>query len=718
LAGNGIKRYVRALLGFLALALIVFLDMTIWVSMWFAFAGPMILSGLYEAMLDNRVLDFLREKIQNKRLTLDMRYRCLMLVLLGSLELELEPGSIPGQRGSKTQSLPLSVTASSSRPNTMANAVPVPQGHEQPAEILGSSVSALTNEDQPLLETRPDLLAPGAPPPYGATTSSPEHNAAHQETTTGETTTLSLQQSLAACNSQFPQPGTTTGEVSTIRQRPTAHMAASPWRHMEALLYDLRLYDDDDDNRRESPCQYAPRCSCGARNCGNDRHEDRRHLWALDTKDHMALTKTRLQTMFQYQYSFSPVVGGAPLIFTFGAVVFLLGFVVSLKYLGDKSLAEALAFGTWYIILSHVAVVRTLLLGGNNPNILEDVLASEKKGYRPNSRSPDTTPLLFGLLRREPIPPNRPKVVWQWQRGDNKKQWINQLLRTYRGDCPVDVDVDTNTNINYMYTVEQHDADDDLEDLRAKTNLSALDWFLLLSLTFLLLGVPFVLAFSTAFFTPQAGLSCRSLTLIVYFCTQVGQVALFVWAYAGGNDVARVGDGDGARRRRRGFHPVDFFRWGGWLDANGFYNPTSVKWLLTENGRKNTVWEVIRSGELWSFRAVSSGIFYFLVVLFGLGAVFSGLGGSLMQMMGKSVLLLRSSLFCPLIHLAGVYRTAMCYINVQHWLAPTDRKPMAILSTNSEEMIRNSAGEQSVFTFQTLLSRPIQLGNQDELDST
>ncbi len=53
----------------------------IWLSICFAFAGPMILSGLYEAMLDNRMLEFLREKVHNQKLTLDMRCRLLMVRL-------------------------------------------------------------------------------------------------------------------------------------------------------------------------------------------------------------------------------------------------------------------------------------------------------------------------------------------------------------------------------------------------------------------------------------------------------------------------------------------------------------------------------------------------------------------------------------------------------------------------------------------------------------
>ncbi|KAK4246930.1 hypothetical protein C7999DRAFT_41730 [Corynascus novoguineensis] len=541
----GIKSYVPAFLGALAAGLIVLLDTTIWLGMCFAFAGPMILSGLYEAMLDSRIIEFLREKIQNKRLTLDMRCRCLMLILIGNLDLALEP-----------------------------------------------------------------------------------------------------------YNSQSLRPGTTASDTPTIRRRPTAHMAASPWRHMEVLLYDLRLYDDDDYTRSESPRQCARHLCEDAEHCEDNQHEERPRSWTLETKGHIARTKTRLRTMLHCQYSFGSVIG-APVVFFLGG--FFFAFQSSLEHLGDEDIAESIAFGSWYMIIPHIAIVSGLLLAGNNPNILEGVFATEREDKADN----DSISLLFGLLRFELVYPSCYKVAWQWQRGHTKKQWINQLLQTYSRRADVE------------YACQADTDDDDLENLRAKTNLSSLDWFLVLSLTFLLLGVPFVLAFLTSFFTPQTGLSCRSLTFAISFCIQVAQIGLWLWAYAG-PPVALAEDATWpARGRWRGFHPLSFFRQGGWLDTNGFYTPTSVNWLLTENGRRRTVGEVVRSRELWSFRAMWCGIYYFLVVVFGFAAIFSSLGGTLMQIM-------------------GVYRTAMCYINVQYWLVPVEEKPMAILSTNSEEMIRNS----------------------------
>jgi hypothetical protein len=70
--------------------LIVVCDTIIWLCTCFAFASPMILSGLYEAWLDYKVMRFLTEKTNNFRLTLDMRARLLFVILVGNLDLEPE----------------------------------------------------------------------------------------------------------------------------------------------------------------------------------------------------------------------------------------------------------------------------------------------------------------------------------------------------------------------------------------------------------------------------------------------------------------------------------------------------------------------------------------------------------------------------------------------------------------------------------------------------
>jgi hypothetical protein len=61
-------------------------DTISWLAMCFACASPMLLSEFYEAYLDYIIINFLQEKTENFRLTLDMRARLLFVVLCGNLE--------------------------------------------------------------------------------------------------------------------------------------------------------------------------------------------------------------------------------------------------------------------------------------------------------------------------------------------------------------------------------------------------------------------------------------------------------------------------------------------------------------------------------------------------------------------------------------------------------------------------------------------------------
>jgi hypothetical protein len=72
----------------LTAAIIVAIDTVLWLCAVFALAGPLLLSGLYEAWIDKRVLDFVSEKIENEHLELTTRIRILLTVLVGNLDLD------------------------------------------------------------------------------------------------------------------------------------------------------------------------------------------------------------------------------------------------------------------------------------------------------------------------------------------------------------------------------------------------------------------------------------------------------------------------------------------------------------------------------------------------------------------------------------------------------------------------------------------------------
>ena len=79
---------LKALLCALSAALIVTIDTIVWLCVVFALAGPLLLSGLYEAWIDKRVVDFMSRKNNFDELPLALRSKILIAVLVGNLDLD------------------------------------------------------------------------------------------------------------------------------------------------------------------------------------------------------------------------------------------------------------------------------------------------------------------------------------------------------------------------------------------------------------------------------------------------------------------------------------------------------------------------------------------------------------------------------------------------------------------------------------------------------
>lgn len=241
------------------------------------------------------------------------------------------------------------------------------------------------------------------------------------------------------------------------------------------------------------------------------------------------------------------------------------------------------------------------------------------------------------------------KVAWQGLRGPTKRRWIAQLIKTY-------------LKIKDVGCGGQRGVDDDIDELQKRTILSLLDWSLILTLTLLLLGVPFILAFLTAFYTPEVGLSCRSLTITIYGSVQLAQTLLWLWAYAG--PPAKVENGKAV---------TNFFRQGGWLDLHGFYTPTSVKHFMGRDANINldTLSAGVRHPKFRTVRSLWCVIWYAIALILVITAVSAALGGTLMQ-------------------LIGLYTADICQITTGSWFAPLSQRPIVVISVNSPQMISNA----------------------------
>ena len=326
--------------------------------------------------------------------------------------------------------------------------------------------------------------------------------------------------------------------------------------------------------------------------------------------------------MLACQYSFGSTVG-APVVFFLGAFVF--NIVTALETLGDESTSLALAFGMWYMIIPHISIISGLLLAGNNPNTLEGVVALEVGDIEAEGEV-DFERKHFGTKLFELAYDSRYRPSWIWMRGRSKRDWVERVWKTYQfRPAPG----------------SQRDMvpDEDMEGLRKATTLSILNWITIMSMTLLLMGVPFVLAFLTGFYTPQVGVSCRSLTFTVYAICQVSQLVLWLWAYAGVPEEGPY---------------FAFIRKGGWLDQHGFYTPTALTSLWS---RKT----------FFSFQSFWAIVWYNLATIFGLGGVITSIGGTTMQLM-------------------GVYSSDKCDINAQWWTRRHGDVPVIISSNYAQEI--------------------------------
>ena len=69
-------------------AILVTIDTLLWLCICFAAAGPMILSGVYEAFLDSRILAVLQRSITCNSFTADMRAKLLLMILVGNFDMK------------------------------------------------------------------------------------------------------------------------------------------------------------------------------------------------------------------------------------------------------------------------------------------------------------------------------------------------------------------------------------------------------------------------------------------------------------------------------------------------------------------------------------------------------------------------------------------------------------------------------------------------------
>lgn len=177
----------------------------------------------------------------------------------------------------------------------------------------------------------------------------------------------------------------------------------------------------------------------------------------------------------------------------------------------------------------HLAIIASAMLAAASPSALQGIVwdggaaASRdkfEKGFWDSvkNRMQEYALLewLLGRIRGYEVIENtydgQFKTVSLWNRGPNKRRWVQEAIRDYETCCP---DSDRNLmSAKDVRNVLREDLGDGLNAVIA---------------TAFLLIVPSALAFLTSYNTPRKGIACRSFTYLVYGISQVIECLLWTW---------------------------------------------------------------------------------------------------------------------------------------------------------------------------------------------
>ncbi|KAI2776161.1 hypothetical protein F4815DRAFT_503674 [Daldinia loculata] len=236
---------------------------------------------------------------------------------------------------------------------------------------------------------------------------------------------------------------------------------------------------------------------------------------------------TKLKALLNSQASFGSTVG-APVLFFLGGFVYTV--LDADNNLGDNDTAHALAFGLWWMVIPYLAIISCAMLASNSPSTLDGIVydggimapiddyelsfwaqyLKKMKSYKG---------IGFVIKRIEGYNPietafeGRFRTVKLWKRGLNKREWVQEAINEYA--------------LSSEYRSGDRTSPDELRKALTMNYQDCL--YVLVGALFAVLA-PCCLAFLTSYNTPQAGLSCRSLTYLVYAISQVCEMALWTCA--------------------------------------------------------------------------------------------------------------------------------------------------------------------------------------------
>lgn len=180
--------------------------------------------------------------------------------------------------------------------------------------------------------------------------------------------------------------------------------------------------------------------------------------------------------------------------------------------------------------MPHLAIIASAMLAAESPSTLQDIVwdggsaASRDRfengfwdSVKNKMQEYSLLKWLLGKVRGYEVIENtydgQFKTVSLWNRGPNKRRWVQEAVRDYEA---------SHADGGSESLMAPEDVRDALrEDVGDVVNA--------IIATACLLVVPSALAFLTSYNTPRKGISCRTLTYLVYGITQVIECLFWAW---------------------------------------------------------------------------------------------------------------------------------------------------------------------------------------------
>lgn len=191
---------------------------------------------------------------------------------------------------------------------------------------------------------------------------------------------------------------------------------------------------------------------------------------------------------------------------------------------------EALTNGSGYMTVPYLAIISCAMLASGSPTALQgmvwdggEALKSPKpvKSFRHSIRTKMEEHSVFRWLLNKVRGYELLKSTFEgnfetaslWNRGPNKRRWVQEAVRDYAAN----------------YSQSHYDGSMSPEEVTRALKEKPGEIIRALASSLTLLIIPSALAFITSYNTPRKGISCRTMSYLVYGICQVIECLLWIW---------------------------------------------------------------------------------------------------------------------------------------------------------------------------------------------